>query len=226
MKGIFSSIAGRYDRMNRIMSLNLDRRWRSRALDAVHPPEDGSAVDLACGTGDFAIELLRRFPRLSVTGVDLTPEMLAVARRKCAGAGAAVRFVEGDAQRLSAIADASADLVVCAFGFRNFPDKAKALAECRRALRPSGELLVLELFRPGSRAVGALVSLWLALVARVFCRGRARQYAYLRDSIARTASPEEFAAMAEAAGFSPARRMDFLPSATALAFRVAPPGRA
>ena len=213
--------------MNRIMSLSLDRLWRRKALDAVSLPHSQAqfrelrALDLACGTGDFTVELLRRFPGIKVTGVDLTPEMIDMAKAKTGGIGASVRFEVGDAQDLGFIADETFDLVVCAFGFRNFPDKAKALAECRRILKPSGKLVALELFRPSHKALGIVVNLWLSLIAHIFCWRKTREYAYLRHSVATTVSPDEFEKMVEEAGLSPIGRKAFFPSATALAFEKA-----
>lgn len=224
MKDIFSSIATRYDRMNRIMSLSLDRRWRRKALDAVKLPHSQTqfrelhALDLACGTGDFTVELLKRFPGMEVTGIDLTPEMIDIAKAKTEHLDASVDFAIGDAQDLGFICDETFDLIVCAFGFRNFPDKAKALAECARMLKPSGKLVVLELFRPRHRILGIAVSIWLSLIAHTFCGRKTEQYAYLRHSIATTASPEEFAEMARSVGLSPIERRTFFPSATALVF--------
>ena len=218
MKTLFSSIAARYDRMNRVMSLALDRRWRRAALAAATLPPSGAVLDLACGTGDFTGEILRCCPGTEVVGVDLTPEMLDIARRKLAGAGN-VRFQTGDAQDLHDIPSGSFGLVVCAFGFRNFPDKAKALAECRRVLTPGGELLVLELFRPTSRPLGFLVNAWLAAVTSVFARGAREEYAYLRRSISGTVDADGFVALAREAGFTPLRRRFFLPSATCLVLK-------
>ena len=252
MKDLFGRIAPKYDRMNRIMSLSLDRRWRRAALDLLPPtanplslrsgaansqqptinygalgdralpttnyqPPTISALDLACGTGDFAAALLERHPSASITCVDLTPEMLDIARAKLANAPD-VRFLAADAQNLSPFGDGSFDLVVCAFGFRNFPDKAKALAECRRILAPGGELVVLELFRPRSRLLGGIVRMWLAVVAAIFAGGSRKEYAYLRSSVAGTVTANEFIRMAKDAGFTSARRRFLFPAATALAF--------
>ena len=218
MKTLFASIAARYDRMNRVMSLALDRRWRRAALAEATLPPAGAVLDLACGTGDFSGEILRRCPDAEIVGVDLTPEMLDVARRKLAGAGN-VRFQTGDAQDLHDIPSASFGLAVCAFGFRNFPDKAKALAECRRVLAPGGELVVLELFRPTFRPLGFIVNLWLAAVAFIFARGARKEYAYLRRSISGTMDADGFVALANETGFTPLRRRFFLPSATCLVLK-------
>ncbi len=217
MRALFSSIADCYDRMNRVMSLALDRRWRQRVIADLDLPPRASVLDLACGTGDFTAALLRQFPDVRVTGVDLTPEMLAIARQKLAGSSG-VTFCTGDAQDLSAFSDATFDLVVCAFGFRNFPDKEKALAACHRVLKPAGRLVVLELFRPASRLVGALVNIWLSLVAFLFASGARKAYAYLRRSVAETVSADEFVSLAARVGFQCDRRRIFFPSATGLSF--------
>ena len=217
MRALFSSIADRYDRMNRVMSLALDRRWRRKVIADFDLPPRANVLDLACGTGDFTVALLRRFPDARVTGVDLTPEMLAIARQKLAGS-ADVTFCTGDAQDLVAFSDATFDLVVCAFGFRNFPDKEKALAACHRVLKPAGRLVVLELFRPASRLVGALVNLWLSGVAFLFAHGARKAYAYLRRSVAETVSADAFISLAAREGFRCDRRRIFFPSATGLSF--------
>ena len=224
MKSLFASIAARYDGMNRVMSLGCDRRWRRASLASVDLPPQATVLDVACGTGDFTEAVLQRFPTAAVTGVDLTPEMLAIARRKLAGCVHAT-FREGDAQTLAGFPDAAFDLAVCAFGFRNFPAKEKALAACRRVLKPTGRLIVLELFRPRSRVFGALVNAWLAAVAFVFAHGARKAYAYLRRSVAGTVSASEFCALAEAEGFTLCGRRAIFPSATLLVLRPSSPGR-
>ena len=217
MRALFSSIADRYDRMNRVMSLALDRRWRRKVISDLDLPPRANVLDLACGTGDFAAALLRQFPDVRVTGVDLTPEMLAIARQKLVGS-ADVTFCTGDAQDLAAFSDTTFDLIVCAFGFRNFPDKQKALAACHRVLKPAGRLVVLELFRPRSRFIGTLVNSWLSLVAFLFASGARKAYAYLRRSVAETVSADEFVSLAARVGFQCDRRRIFFPSATGLSF--------
>ena len=203
-----------------MMSLALDWRWRRKVIADLDLPPRANVLDLACGTGDFTAALLRQFPDARVTGVDLTPEMLAIARQKLAGS-ADVAFCTGDAQDLAAFSDATFDLVVCAFGFRNFPDKEKALAACHRVLKPTGRLIVLELFRPTSRFVGTLVNLWLSLVAFLFAHGARKAYAYLRRSVAETVSADAFVSLAARVGFRCDRRRTFFPSATGLSFRPA-----
>jgi demethylmenaquinone methyltransferase/2-methoxy-6-polyprenyl-1,4-benzoquinol methylase len=222
MRGMFTRIAGRYDRLNRVQSLGLDVLWRRRALAALArvAPSPRRILDLATGTADFAMAAAQRFPGAQVTGVDLTPAMLEVGRRKVEAAGLAdrVSLEEGDACAL-ACADASADVAVCAFGFRNFPDRAAALREVARVLAPEGYLLVLELFRPRFRLLAAATAAWMACAARLFAGDAREDYAYLRASVGETCSSAEFGHLATAAGLSAIRRFFFLPACSCLIFR-------
>jgi len=219
---MFTRIAAMYDRLNRVQSLGLDVRWRRRALAllACVAPSPRRILDLATGTADFALAAARRFSGARVAGVDLTPAMLDVGRRKVAAAGLAgrVSLEEGDVRAL-AYADASADAVVCAFGFRNFPDRAAALREVARVLAPGGHLLVLELFRPRRRFLAGAVAVWMACVARLFAGGARGDYAYLRASVGATCTEAEFARSASDAGLTVLRRKFYLPACSCLLFR-------
>lgn len=222
MRGMFTRIAGMYDRLNRAQSLGLDVVWRKRALACLARamPDPRRILDLATGTADFAVAAARRFPSARVTGVDLTPAMLDVGRNKVEAAGLADRIAleEGDACAL-AYAEGSFDAALCAFGFRNFPDRAAALREVARVLVPGGHLLVLELFRARFRALAMATAAWMACVARLFA-GRAREdYAYLRASIGETCTAVEFGELAAGAGFSPVQRFFFFPACSCFLFR-------
>ena len=222
MRGMFTRVAGRYDRLNRVQSLGLDVLWRKRALAcrARAVPSPRRILDLATGTADFALAAARCFPDARVTGVDLTPAMLDVGRRKVETAGLANRIAleEGDACAL-ACADEAFDTVLCAFGFRNFPDRAAALHEVARVLVPGGHLLVLELFKPRSRALAAATAAWMACVARLFARGAREDYAYLRASIGETCTAAEFERLASDAGLEAVQRKFFFPACSCLMFR-------
>lgn len=222
MRGMFTRIAGMYDRLNRVQSLGLDVLWRRRALALLArvAPSTCRMLDLAAGTADFSLAAARRFPGASVKGVDLTPAMLEVGRRKVAAAGLEDRIVleEGDACAL-ACEDGSVDAVVCAFGFRNFPDREAALRETARVLAPGGHLLVLELFRPRFRLLAAATAAWMACAARMFASGAHADYAYLRESIWRTCTVEDFKRSAEGAGLAAMQINFYLPACSCLLFR-------
>ena len=213
MRNLFSEIAGVYDRMNRLLSLGMDRRWRRlAAVGATVRP--ARALDVACGTGDFSFELARRFEDAEVLGVDLSPKMLDVARRK--NSSPRVVFAEGDAMCLAGIPDRSFQLCSCAFGFRNFADRRQALREIARVLASDGELIVLEFFRPRSSALWLAVSAWIRLAASLLARGKASAYRHLRESVRQMDTEEEFRSMAEEAGLFPCSRRRFFPCCTCL----------
>ena len=226
-KGLFTAIAGRYDRMNHVLSLGLDRRWRQKAAALVRG-NPTRILDLACGTGDFAFALARRFPGATITGVDITPAMLDLARAK--NTSPRITFLEGDAQRLASphfppspphsLFPTPYSLISCAFGFRNFPDKSAALREARQALADGGELLVLEFFRPRRNWLGRLTGIWVKTLARLFCKGNENAYDYLTESMRATVSEAEFVSLAAAQGFVLDGRAFFFPCCTCLRFTV------
>lgn len=213
IKRLFSDIATTYDRMNRILSLGRDVRWRESAVRLVRS-RPRRILDLACGTGDFAFTLARHFPDTPIAGVDLTPAMLDLARRK--NQSPHITFQEGNAQDLTGLKDKTFSLVTCAFGFRNFPDPAAALREVRRVLDDDGELIVLEFFRPRHRLLGLLTALWVRTLARLFAKRHTDAYGYLTASMRATVSAAEFAVLADAAGFTLAERRFFWPCCTCL----------
>ena len=221
--GVFTRVAGGYDRLNRILSLGLDVIWRRRALARLEHACGGglgSILDLATGTADFAIEAARRFPAASVTGIDLTPAMLDIGRRKVGDAGLSGRISlrEGNATALPFM-ECSFDAVLCAFGFRNFPDIPASLAEAARILKDGGRLAVLEFFRPRYALLGAFTAGWLRCLSALFAPRVAADYAYLRASIANTCSAEEFVATAREVGLATERTEIFLPACSCLLLR-------
>lgn len=150
IQAMFANIARRYDRANDLLSLGIHSRWKRRLVrEAIRrlPVSDLPPVilDVATGTGDIAFEWEKRLPHASVTGVDFTPAMLDIARKK--NPGSRVRFVEGDAMNLP-FESATFDAVTIGFGIRNVSDPARAIREFKRVLKPGGALLVLEFGNP------------------------------------------------------------------------------
>ncbi len=193
---MFDRIARRYDLLNRLASLGLDQSWRRRAIAALELAPGARVLDLATGTADMALEVLRQEPRAEVVGIDPSPQMLEVGRRKvaAAGLGARIELKAGDGEALP-LDDDSVDGVTIAFGIRNVPDRARALAEMARVTRPGGRIAILELSEPRGGLLGPLARFH---VHRVVPRLGAwlsgeREYRYLEKSIAAFPPPREFA---------------------------------
>lgn len=200
---MFDRIAARYDAMNRVLSLGLDRGWRRRTVRALQLGERPRVLDLATGTGDLAIDIAQIHPGAEVIGLDPSPRMLAIAHAKLARRGLAGRIslVLGDAQQLP-YASCEMDAATIAFGIRNVPDRSAALREMARVVRPGGRIAVLELGEPRGGV--------LAGAARLHCRhvvpwlgsilSGSREYRYLQRSIAAFPPAAEFAQVMERAG--------------------------
>jgi demethylmenaquinone methyltransferase/2-methoxy-6-polyprenyl-1,4-benzoquinol methylase len=203
---LFDGIADRYDLVNTVVSFGMDARWRARLVRAVGDPGKAPArlLDVATGTGDVALALARAYPETEIIGLDPSRAMLAAAERKLRRARleARVRFVRGDALALS-YPDASFDAATVAFGIRNIPDRPGALAELGRILRPGACLGILELSEPESPIASFHVHRVVPRIGALLSRAPA--YAYLSRSIAAFPPPTAFAALLEAAGFTPVR---------------------
>ncbi|MCB9563376.1 MAG: bifunctional demethylmenaquinone methyltransferase/2-methoxy-6-polyprenyl-1,4-benzoquinol methylase UbiE [Kofleriaceae bacterium] len=201
---MFDAIAHRYDRLNRILSMGIDKRWRRKTVAALRLPDGPSRVlDVATGTGDLALDIARRHPAAHVVGVDPSVKMLARGVAKVAARGLDDRITldEGDAQALT-YPDASFDGATIAFGIRNVPDRARGLAEMARVVRPGGRVCVLELSEPRRGIMAPLARFHVhVVVPRIGALlSGAREYRYLQKSIAAFPPPDEFAAMMAAAG--------------------------
>ncbi len=203
---MFDHIAARYDLVNRLLSFGLDGGWRRKAAAALDLAPGARALDLAAGTADLTMAIARAQPAATVIGVDPSPEMLAIGRRKVAAAGLAERIVlrEGAAEELP-FTDGELDGAAIAFGIRNVADRARALAELRRVLRPGARLAVLELGEPRRGVLAPLARFHVrALVPRIgaLVSGAPAEYRYLARSMARFPAPEAFAEELRAARFA------------------------
>lgn len=180
----FDKIARDYDRLNRVMTFGLDCLWRRRSVRGLH----GNVLDVACGTGDMVVELLKY--GCTVTGVDLSEEMMAIARQKAPAA----TFMLADAEHLP-FPDEAFDAVTCAFGVRNFVHLEQGLSEMLRVLKPGGTMVILELATPDSawarpfyQFYSKHVIPWLG--SRI--AGNREAYTYLPESIERFPKGEAF----------------------------------
>jgi len=201
--GMFTSIAHRYDFLNHALSLNVDRRWRRRLVEACRVKRGEHVLDVATGTGDVAIEFARRTHAGRVAALDPSVGMLEVARTKIARdpALAGIELVEGNALSLPFPAQ-SFDVVTIAFGLRNLPDYARGINEMARVLRPGGRLAVLE-FLPPAGAARLIFRSYVATVLPVVGRaisGSPAAYRYLAASIGEFIDAESVRALMTAAG--------------------------
>lgn len=193
---MFDRIAARYDLMNRLMTLGIDRSWRRRAIAALQLAPGALVLDLACGTGDLAAAAAAAGAK--VIGVDFSAGMLKKAGARRLGCP----LIRADALDLPLLG-ASCDAVVSGFALRNFADLAAAFAQCARVLKPGGAIVLLELDRP-SHPMLRLGHSWyvhgiVPLLGRLFAERAA--YAYLPDSLARLPAPSRMLEMLRAAGF-------------------------
>jgi demethylmenaquinone methyltransferase/2-methoxy-6-polyprenyl-1,4-benzoquinol methylase len=201
---MFSSIAPRYDFLNRLLSLGVDRRWRRLAVAETIPSAGGRFLDVATGTADMALEIVRqKGPGVSVAGVDLSVEMMRVGQEKCARAGQSrsVSFLRAPGECLP-FGDDVFDSACVAFGIRNVVDRERGLREMCRTVRPGGRVVVLEFSSPTGPVFGALYRFYfrsiLPRIGGIFSRGAA--YAYLPESVLAFPDPPAFAEMMRAAG--------------------------
>ncbi|MGE0713832.1 MAG: class I SAM-dependent methyltransferase [Alphaproteobacteria bacterium] len=209
VRGVFDSVARRYDVMNDLMSAGIHRLWKDALVARLRPRAGEHLLDLAGGTGDVALRIRAAAPAAEVLVVDLTPAMVAVGRDRAIDRGvvAGIHWAAGDAERLP-LADRSVDAVTIAFGLRNVTRRDRALAEARRVLRPGGRYLCLEFSRmlvPGLDRLYDLYSFSVLPALGGLVAGDRESYRYLAESIRRFPDQESLAGEMTAAGLERVR---------------------
>lgn len=206
VRAMFSGIAGKYDLLNHVLSVNIDKRWRKvvrEKLAGILENENAVVLDVACGTGDLSFEL-QKHAKARVIGTDFCRPMLAIANQKAAKLDLPVPYVEADAMQLS-FADESFDAVTIAFGLRNLSNFEDGLRELRRILKPGGKLAVLEFSAPLFPGFKALFNLYFTqILPRIggMVSGSRGAYEYLPDSVSKFPDQKNLVKMMESAGFS------------------------
>jgi demethylmenaquinone methyltransferase/2-methoxy-6-polyprenyl-1,4-benzoquinol methylase len=210
LHSMFTAVPPRYDLINRVVTLGLDKRWRRLAALACLEDKPTRILDLGCGTGDLTINLaLLAEKDVAVTGLDYSRPMLEKAQQKAqlAGIGSQVNFIHGEATQIP-FPDAHFDCVGISFAFRNLtyqnPFGLPHLAEVNRVLRPGGRYVIIESSQPENRVIRAFFHLYLrAFVAPVgqMLSGNKGAYSYLAESARRYFAPREVREMLLAAGF-------------------------
>ena len=183
---MFNGIAPKYDLLNHLLSMGIDKSWRRKAMRELEGGRRGTVLDIACGTGDFSIEALRHGVE-RVVGADISENMLAVAREKAREKGLEDRleFRYGDSENLD-FEDGTFDAVTVAFGVRNFEHLERGLAEMCRVLRPGGKVVVLEFSTPERFPMKQLYRFYFKqILPRVggFVSGDRKAYEYLPASV-------------------------------------------
>jgi demethylmenaquinone methyltransferase/2-methoxy-6-polyprenyl-1,4-benzoquinol methylase len=202
VQAMFDRIAKLYDRMNSVMTAGLHHTWRRRAAELAGVQPGDRALDVACGTGDLALELASRVaPGGEVVGCDFAERMLELARVKPVPAGAAVRFEAGNALALP-YEDGEFAAATAGFGARNFSDLDLGLAEMARVVRPGGRVVVLEITQPTRPPLSSFFGLWFDRLVPAIGRlaGDSAAYEYLPNSVRRFPGPEALAGRMASAG--------------------------
>jgi demethylmenaquinone methyltransferase/2-methoxy-6-polyprenyl-1,4-benzoquinol methylase len=208
---MFDGIADSYDRLNDLMTAGLHHRWRDLAVLVARVGPGSSALDVCCGTGDLSFALRRAVgPQGRVVGVDLSEEMLDVARDKCGRNQLYVEFARADVLALPFPDGAAAGFDACTagFGIRNVADIVGAFREMRRVCRPGGRVVCLEITQPTIPVFKQFYALWFGRAVPVLGRLAARDataYAYLPASVLRFPGPDELRGLMEDAGLRNAR---------------------
>jgi len=204
---MFDDIAPRYDVLNHVLSAGIDRQWWSRAARTFAPvlqhPE-ARILDLCCGTGDMTRALLKHRPATPaepILAIDFSHNMIELGRQKLAGQNA--NFIEADALALP-VEDASQDLVISAFGFRNLADYPAGLREIHRVLKPGGQIGILDFGEPDG-LIGVAYQFYFRRILPLLgaaISGSKSSYEYLPESVARFPKPPEMCALMTDAAFA------------------------
>jgi demethylmenaquinone methyltransferase/2-methoxy-6-polyprenyl-1,4-benzoquinol methylase len=207
---MFDSIAWRYDFLNHLLSFGIDRIWRRKAVEQFSGRFKNPVIlDVATGTADLAISAARTSPG-SITGIDISEKMLAVARRKINARGLSelIRFINCDSENICFESN-TFDVAMVAFGVRNFSDPLKGLSEMRRVIREGGLVIILEFSRPGKFPFRNIYNFYfrhlLPMIGGWFSKDR-KAYRYLNESVMKFEDNEDFMKMMRDAGLKDVRQ--------------------
>jgi demethylmenaquinone methyltransferase / 2-methoxy-6-polyprenyl-1,4-benzoquinol methylase len=183
---MFDRIADRYDFMNRFLSARTDIGWRKKAIRILKKDKPQLILDIATGTGDMALLAYKMLKPAKIVGIDISPQMLEVGRKKIEKEGLVdkIELQDGDSETIN-FAENTFDAVMAAFGVRNFENLEKGFTEMLRVLKPGGQLVILEFSTPKRKAVRSLYNLYMGIVAPQVARWfrqNKEAYQYLNES--------------------------------------------
>lgn len=209
IRSLFDNIAPDYDKLNHILSLNIDKGWRKKAVREIADVQQRLEVlDVACGTGDFTIEIARNVAEGSkIIGIDLSEGMMKVGREKIAASGVDALLEYGDCEALD-YPENNFDRISVGFGVRNFEHLGLGLKEMCRVLKPGGKLVILELSVPSNPIIRWCYKLYFLNILPMIggmVSGNRGAYEYLPASVLNFPAPDKFIPMMREAGFSEVR---------------------
>ena len=201
---MFDSISGKYDFLNHFLSMGIDITWRKKAIKMLKKDQPKQILDIATGTGDFAIEALALNPD-KVTGVDISEGMLSVGREKMKKKGLSdkIELFSGDSEQLQ-FEDNKFDAVIVSFGVRNFENLEKGLSDMHRVLKPGGKTVILEFSKPKTFPFKQLYSFYfkwiLPKIGNTISKDQAA-YTYLPESVREFPDGKNFLQILDKVGF-------------------------
>lgn len=214
VKEIFNDIAPKYDLLNHFLSLNIDKRWRRKAIGYIRQEEKGELLDVACGTGDFSIAANRAGVR-KVTGIDISANMVAVGQKKVEALGLTpyINLQAGDSEQIE-FEDGYFDVVTVAFGVRNFEHLEAGLREMQRVLKKGGKVIILEFSMPEHFPMKQLYRFYFRRILPVlggWISGNKGAYTYLPESVMKFPQGKVFLDILKECGFGQAtqRKLTF-----------------
>lgn len=206
---MFNNIAGKYDLLNHLLSFNIDKYWRKKAIRCIKPVnEPMKLLDVATGTGDFAFTALSLHPE-KITGIDISESMLEVGKKKAEkrNRNHEIEFLYGDAENIP-FPDHSFHVAISGFGVRNFEDLEKGIGEIFRVLKAGGQIVILEFSRPVHAPFKQIYAFYfsrvLPWIGRVISKDKSA-YGYLPDSVKNFPDGNTFIRILEKAGFTECR---------------------
>ena len=202
---MFTSIAPRYDFLNRLLSVGQDKYWRKRAVDLLEPTGRDHILDVATGTCDIVIEIASRNLSVQIFGIDFSQRMLDLGRTKVTqnNYDKSISFQIGSGEYLP-FANESFDGVICAFGIRNFANVQMGLREFYRVLKPGGRIVILEFSEPQNQFLNAVYECYFNLILPKIgnlISGHSNAYTYLPESVANFPNQKKFVEWLEKTGF-------------------------
>jgi demethylmenaquinone methyltransferase/2-methoxy-6-polyprenyl-1,4-benzoquinol methylase len=202
---MFNNIAGKYDFLNHLLSLGIDKGWRTKAIKSIKEIEPSFILDVATGTGDLALAAAKQIPQSKIVGIDIAAQMLEVGKVKIANQMLTERISMTVADSESLPFDENHfDAVLCAYGVRNFQDLPKGLSEMHRVIREGGRLAILEFSQPKAFPIKQVFSFYFKYIMPLFGKivsKHSTAYSYLPESVMAFPEGKDFCDILEQCGF-------------------------